>query len=67
MRNFRFWIPAIAGTLVTPIFLYLAARSIGGGGSSFATAKVLYPLSMVIFNSYADFVGFDFLSDKTSD
>ncbi len=68
MRNFRFWIPVIAGILVTPIFLYLAARSTGGGVGNFAAAKVLYPLSMVIFDSYADYVGFDFLSpDRTSD
>jgi hypothetical protein len=67
MRNFRFWIPAIAGILVTPIFIYLAARSTAGGVGSFAAAKVLYPLSMVIFDSYAAYVGFDFLSNKTSD
>lgn len=48
MRNFRFWLPTILGTLLTPPLIFLAAMSTGAGHGSYAAATVIYPPSMVI-------------------
>lgn len=53
MRNFRFWLPAIVGTVITPVLLFVAAVSTGAGHGSYAAAVVLYPLSMVILVLFA--------------
>ena len=53
MRNFRFWLPAIAGTLITPVLLFVAAVSTRAGHGSYAAAFVLYPLSIVILVLFA--------------
>lgn len=53
MRNFRFWLPAIVGALVTPICFLVAAVSTGAGHGSYGAAIVLYPLPIMIMVSFA--------------
>ncbi|MFS8085614.1 MAG: hypothetical protein ACMG6H_08290 [Acidobacteriota bacterium] len=53
MRNFRFWVPAILGALITQVLLFAAAVSMGAGHGSYGAAIVLYPFSVVILVLFA--------------
>jgi hypothetical protein len=53
MRNIRFWIPTIVGTLLTPFSLLAALVSTGAGHGSYGAMLVLYPLPALILVLFA--------------
>lgn len=65
MRNFRFWLPTIVGTLITPVLLFAAAVSTGAGHGSYAAAIVLYPLSIVTMVLFAGVAPGDAFATQT--
>ena len=65
MRKFRFWLPTIVGTLITPVLLFTAAVSTGAGHGSYAAAIVLYPLSIVIMVLFAGIAPGDAFATQT--
>jgi hypothetical protein len=62
MRNIRFWLPAIIGVFLTPIFFYLLPYLIPAGsghaGAGMVQLLVVYPLPLLTMM---------FLSGKSSD